>query len=158
DAIQSAIDNQSKTLLGADLVLEASAPIPDSFSAAFDSLTHERSEQVRFASMVLLQKNNASRLVQVRAFEGEFPFYGELNMIPSSKKLSEIGENEAFIDDNLALVLQAEIGDSLKVGSIFFKIAALVEKVPGEAAVAAFVGPKVYIPLNQLEKTELIQK
>ena len=158
DGIESSIEDQSKSLLGADLVLESAVPFTDEFSSAFDTLEFNKSEQVRFASMVLLEKNGASRLVQVRAFEGDFPYYGEIVFQPEGKQLSTIQQNEVFIDENLALVLQAEIGDSLKVGSIYFTIGALVEKIPGEAAVAAFVGPRVFIPLSQLEQTNLIQK
>lgn len=158
DSIENAIENQSKTLLGADLVLESSFPISTDFDTAFDSLDFKRSEQVQFTSMVLHKKSGATRLVQVRAFEGDFPYYGEIQFTPTQKTLQNLSENEVYIDENLALVLQSKLGDSLKVGAINFKIAAVVQKIPGEAAVAAFVGPRVYIPLHQLEKTGLIQK
>ena len=46
----------------------------------------------------------------------------------------------------------------LLFGSVSFEIAALVEKIPGEAAVAAFVGPRVFIPLERIEETKLVQK
>lgn len=158
DSIEFAIENQSKTLLGADLVLESAFPISSDFNAAFDSLEFNRSEQVQFTSMVLHKKSGATRLVQVRAFEGDFPYYGEIQFSPANKTLQNLAENEVYIDENLALVLDSELGDSLKVGAVYFKISAIIKKIPGEAAVAAFVGPRVYIPLHQLEKTELIQK
>ncbi|TNE70880.1 FtsX-like permease family protein [bacterium] len=158
DTIQESIDNQSKSLLGADLVLEQSAPFPDDIWPLFDSVFYDKSAQVRFASMVLLQRNGLSRLVQVRAFEGKFPYYGEMIFDPESKNLSTLSSNETYIDESLALVLDAQIGDSLKVGSRYFKISAIIGKIPGEAAVAAFVGPRVYIPLSQLDETNLIQK
>lgn len=158
DTIQNAIDNQSKTLLGADLVLESSFPIPDEVNAIFDTLEFQKSEQVRFASMVLLQKNGLSRLVQIRAFEGNFPYYGDMVFTPENRTLSNLNLNETYIDESLALVIDAQLGDSLKVGSRYFQISGIIRKIPGEAAVAAFVGPRVYIPLSQLNETNLVQK
>ena len=158
DAIQISIDNQSKTLLGADLVLEASYPFNDSYNATFDTLSFEKAEQVRFSSMVLAPKSGLSRLVQVRAIEGDFPFYGELILSNPEKRLKDLKGNQVFIDENLAELLSITVGDSLKVGSVSFEIATLVEKIPGEAAVAAFVGPRVFIPFAQLEETQLVQK
>jgi putative ABC transport system permease protein len=158
DAIQISIDNQSKTLLGADLVLEASFPIDSSYNATFDTLNYQKAEQVRFASMVLAPKTGLSRLVQVRAIEGDFPFYGELILSDQTKRLKDLKGNQAFIDENLADLLSVQVGDSIKVGSLNFEITTLVQKIPGEAAVAAFVGPRVFIPLPRLEETQLIQK
>ncbi|NCP83607.1 MAG: ABC transporter permease, partial [Bacteroidetes bacterium] len=123
-----------------------------------DTLSFEKAEQVRFSSMVLAPKSGLSRLVQVRAIEGDFPFYGELILSKPGIRLKDLKGNQVFIDENLAQLLSITIGDTLKVGLVSFEIAALVEKIPGEAAVAAFVGPRVFIPLERIEETQLVQK
>ena len=72
------VNNQAATLLGADLEISSNQlPIP-SVSKMLDSLGSKRSEERHFSSMVLFTKNNGTRLVQVRALEGIFPYYGSL--------------------------------------------------------------------------------
>lgn len=158
DAIEDAINEQSKSLLGADLVFESSFPSKDFFKQALDTVSYEEAEQVQFASMVFAPKTDLSRLVQVRAIQGNFPFYGEMRMSDPSRNNGNLKENEVYIDDNLSHLLSIGVNDSLKVGAQTFIIKALVEKMPGEAAVAAFAGPRVFIALSELEKTGLIQK
>ena len=79
------IDNQAKELLGADLVLENNKPLGD---IGLDSLAVETASEVTFASMVAFPKSDASRLTQVRALEGNFPFYGKLETIPAAGEKS----------------------------------------------------------------------
>ena len=69
------INNQAKELLGADLVLENNKPIGEQ---AIDSAAIQMASEVNFASMVAFPETGASRLTQVRALEGAYPFYGFL--------------------------------------------------------------------------------
>ena len=66
------INGQAKELLGADLELSGNKA---DFSYSFlDTLDYEVSSENSFASMVYFPKNQGSRLVDVRALEGNFPF------------------------------------------------------------------------------------
>jgi putative ABC transport system permease protein len=51
-----------------------------------DSLGDRRSEQRMFPSMIYFTKSNKTRLVQVRALGGEFPYYGILETAASSSR------------------------------------------------------------------------
>ncbi len=149
------IDNQAQELLGADLVLENNKPIGDQ---EVDSLAIEMASEVNFASMVAFPSTGASRLTQVRALEGNFPFYGKLETIPVAGETDfRSGGKKALVEKTLMAQFNAQVGDSIKVGAITFQIAGELQKVPGQTGITATVAPAVYIPMAYLQETGLVQ-
>lgn len=149
------IDNQAQELLGADLVLENNKPIGDQ---AVDSLAIEMASEVNFASMVAFPSTGASRLTQVRALEGNFPFYGKLETIPVAGETDfRSGGKKALVEKALMAQFNAQVGDSIKVGALTFQIAGELQKVPGQTGITATVAPAVYIPMAYLQETGLVQ-
>ncbi|HCH45242.1 MULTISPECIES: FtsX-like permease family protein [unclassified Algoriphagus] len=149
------IDNQAKELLGADLVLENSKPIGDQ---PIDSIATQTASEVNFASMVAFPQTGASRLTQVRALEGAFPFYGFLETVPAEGDADfRSGGKKALVEKTLMAQFNAEVGDLIKIGEVEFEIAGELQKVPGQTGITATVAPAVYIPLEYLEETGLVQ-
>jgi len=149
------IDNQAKELLGADLVLENRNPIGDQ---PIDSLATQTAAEVNFASMVAFPKTGASRLTQVRALEGAFPFYGILETIPVDGESNfRTGGKKALVEKTLMAQFNAQVGDQIKVGEVEFEIVGELQKVPGQTGITATVAPAVYIPMAYLEETGLVQ-
>ncbi len=158
DNMQQEINSEAKKLLGADLVIESRQPFAPSVIDFFDSLGGEKSEEVSFASMVLFPKNGGTRLVQVRAISGDFPYYGEIEATPQTASTSFRQEQRALVDRTLLLQYKATPGDSVKIGNLTFPIEGSVSKVPGESELTMSVAPPVFIPLSYLEATGLLQK
>ncbi|WP_026956588.1 ABC transporter permease [Algoriphagus vanfongensis] len=149
------IDNQAKELLGADLVLENRNPIGDQ---PIDSLALQTASEVNFASMVAFPQTGASRLTQVRALEGGFPFYGILETIPvAGVEDFRSGGKKALVEKTLMAQFNAEVGDQIKVGEVEFEVVGELQKVPGQTGITATVAPAVYIPMAYLEETGLVQ-
>ncbi|WKN44602.1 ABC transporter permease [Tunicatimonas pelagia] len=158
DNMRREIDGEAKKLLGADLVVESRFPITDTVRMFFDSLEAEISEEVSFASMVLFPESGGTRLVQVRALEGEFPYYGAIETQPVEASRAFRSGQEALADNTLMLQFDAQAGDPIKVGELTFTLDGSIHKVPGQPGIAATVAPPVYIPLSYLEETRLMQK
>ncbi len=158
DSLNNTIDNQSKELLGADLEIETEQPPPDTLTAYFDTLGGEQSTITEFPSMVLFPKSGSTRLANVRALKGNFPFYGSLETIPKEAARTFKTDTTALVDQALMTQFNIEVGDSIKVGKVTFAIGGGITKVPGEAAAASMVGPRVFIPASMLEATDLIQR
>ncbi|MDX1672581.1 MAG: FtsX-like permease family protein, partial [Balneolaceae bacterium] len=158
DSVNTAIDNQAKELLGADLEVEGEQPFNREELVFFDSLGGEQSTIVEFASMVLFPKNGGTRLSQIRAVEGGFPFYGELVTEPAAAAESYRQDGEALVDEALMIQFGIEPGDSIRVGRVMLPIAGSIQKIPGEAAAASLIGPRVFIPRSRLDTTTLIQR
>ncbi|MBI3303821.1 MAG: ABC transporter permease, partial [Deltaproteobacteria bacterium] len=156
--IREAVHNQAKLLLGADLVLSSRQPFTPETEALIASLGGEQSREISCSSMAYFPKSAGTRLVQVRAVEGNFPYYGVLETEPPSAALAFHTSPTAVVDDGVLLQFAAQVGDPIKIGTFTFKIASRLKKIPGEAAAAALIGPRVYIPMAYLKQTALIQK
>ncbi len=152
------IDSQAKSLLGADLIIETNKAVKEEAMPMLKSLGTERSEERTFASMVYFQKNGGTRLVNVRALSGDFPYYGDIETTPQTASRSFRLGKQALVDKTLMLQYDAKPGDSIKVGEVIFEIAGVLNKAPGQTGFNAAVAPIVYIPLSYLEETGLSQK
>ncbi|MDB5193492.1 MAG: transporter permease [Segetibacter sp.] len=158
DNLRENIDNQAATLIGADLAISSNKVPSDSIKGLIDSLGDRRSEERRFASMVYFTKSNGTRLVEVHALQGEFPFYGSLETSPANAGISFRTQQAALVDKTLMLQYKAVVGDSIKVGSVSFVIAGTLLQAPGQTGFSSSIAPAVYIPLSYLEQTGLMQK
>jgi putative ABC transport system permease protein len=158
DSMQRDIELEAKKLLGADLVVESRFPFSDRVLRRLDSLVERQSEEVSFASMVLFSKNDGSRLVQVRALAGDFPYYGAIETNPPAAGSAFQQQRTALADNTLMLQFDATVGDSVKVGNSTFVLSGGISKVPGQPGIAATVAPPVYIPLSELEASGLLQR
>ncbi|MFD2515743.1 ABC transporter permease [Pontibacter locisalis] len=162
DNLRTDIDNQAKSLIGADLVIAANKEIEPKMQQLLDSIGTggERSDEVRFVSMVLFEASGGTRLVQVRALEeGGFPYYGAIETEPKSASQTFRKEGrQALVDQTLLLQYDTKPGDSIKIGNQTFEIAGALHKIPGQSAMTATIAPAVYIPRRYLEETGLLQR
>lgn len=152
------IDSQAKSLLGADLVIETNKTVKEEAMPLLGSLGKERSEERAFASMIYFPRNQGTRLVNVRALSGEYPYYGEIETSPAAASRTFRLGKSALVDKTLMLQFDVKPGDSIKVGEVTFQIAGVLNKAPGQTSFSASVAPIVYIPLSYLDETGLSQK
>lgn len=80
--VKQAMVDQSKTLLGADLLISSNNPI-DLNEPFLADLPPEQSLTISFASMARFESTGETRLARVRAIEGGFPYYGSLETRPA---------------------------------------------------------------------------
>lgn len=161
DNLEKDIDNQAAALIGADLVLNSNRILTDEARHIVDSvrgLSQAVSEEQSFASMVLFQRSGGTRLVQVRALGGDYPYYGQLETTPQQAGITFRKNRQALVDKTLMLQFGTEVGDSVKVGEVTFEIAGVLERAPGQSGISATVAPAVFIPLEYLPATGLNQK
>ena len=157
DNLQRDINNQAKNLTGADLVVVSRKEMSKSMTARLDTLGDERAKELSFISMLYFIKGEGSRLMQVKALEGNYPFYGEIETTPLvAAKEFKTGRN-ALVDKTVMLQFGAKPGDSIKVGHLNFAISGFLDNAPGQTGVTALVTPIVYIPMKYLKETGLAQ-
>jgi putative ABC transport system permease protein len=107
--------------------------------------------------MVYMPATGSSRLVQVRALRGAYPFYGALETVPPAAAATFQSGRYALVDDGLMIQYALSVGDSVRIGDVYFTIAGRLMKIPGETVAMSTIGPRVYIPMAYLEETGLIQ-
>lgn len=157
--LQRSIEEQAKDLLGADLMVNANNRFEEELIAAFDSIPHqEQAQEADLPSMaVFMTSTPGTRLIRIVALKGGFPFYGELETSPeNAPELMRTGPY-AMVDATLAGQYDISSGDSLKLGNMVFKIAGEVNKIPGGGGIQATFTPSVYISMDNLDSTNLVQ-
>ncbi len=153
------VREEARALLGADVELSSRQPFGPRTAALLDSLRGDGVPTARvtsFASMALAPASGASRLVQVRAAEPGFPFYGTIETAPAGRWDALQAGRNALVDPTLLDGLRARVGDSLSLGERRFRILGTLEKVPGDVEIASAFAPRVFIPARFLEETGLI--
>lgn len=158
DNLRKNVDTQAATLVGADLEISGNRPANDTITKMMDSISTERSHQRSFASMVYFPKSNGSRLVDVRALEGRFPYYGKLESIPANAQQTFRNHRAALLDRSLMLQFDAKPGDSVQIGELTFAIEGALLKAPGQTGLSTTIAPVVYIPMQYLDQTGLMQR
>ena len=151
--LNQAMDQQAKALLGADLVIRSRQPLTDEAQSLMDSLGGKQSREVRFSSMVRFPNSNAMRLVQVRALEKNFPYYGKLKTEPYQAAQTFFNSPAALVDERILQQYTIQIGDSVKIGEANFVVAGKLTKIPGEAIVTSLIAPKIYISIFNIIRT-----
>jgi len=151
------INTQSKSLLGADMSVGGNKPLSDELLAALDSLDGKRSSEVELFSMSYLPSVEESQFVRIKALEGEFPYYGNLLTEPAAAATQYKNGKYALVDDGMMLQYKMEVGDSIKLGEVTFPIIGRLMSAFGSIDAGGSFAPSVYISLENLESTELVQ-
>ena len=157
ETLKTNIALQSKSLMGADFIIDSRQKPNERVLRIIDSLGGADAREINFSSMCLFTKNGATKLVQVRGLEGGFPFYGTLETEPASAADDYQKSGGALVDATVMLQYDIKPGDSLKIGNVILPIAGLLKSVPGSANFSNAVAPPVYIPYRFVEETGLIQ-
>jgi len=148
---------QSKSLMGADYIIDTEDLPNERVSFIMDSLGGPKAEEISFASMAAFPGKESTKLVRVRGIKGDFPFYGELETEPASAAKDYQTKGGALLDATLMLQLGIEPGDKIKIGNIEIPVAGALKSVPGSAAIFSSIAPPVIIPNRLIKKTGLVQ-
>ena len=86
DNLQDSVRRQARALLGADLALVSRQAFSPRVEALLDTLSSNShlARVTSFAGMAYVPRTAGTRLVQVAAVEGNYPFYGEIRTEPRS--------------------------------------------------------------------------
>jgi putative ABC transport system permease protein len=158
--VSAAVRDQARELLGADVELRSRRPFPDSIAAVLDSATAAGTPVARvtsFASMALVPRSGLTRLIEVRAVEGDFPFYGTIQTDPRDLWQSFRAGRSVLVDPALLVHLDARVGDTVHVGDGRFTIAGVVTNAPGDVALQTAIGPRLFLPAQFLSETNLLR-
>jgi putative ABC transport system permease protein len=157
--VTDAIHAESRGLLGADLELRSTRPFPAPIQELIDSTVSGDiivSYVTNFAAMALAVDSQRTHLVDVRAVEGTYPFYGTIETEPPRHWTQLQSARNALVDPAVLVQLDAAVGDTIAIGNAWFTIDGLLSKVPGDVGFLTALGGRVYIAAAYLEETGLL--
>lgn len=156
--LRSAIDDQARGLLGADLAVVTRAPLTAEADQVLSQLAGARAREISLSSMIVLPTaGNQTRLVSVRGTEPGYPFYGSFETSPkdASHRLS-VGEAVVVLDASLISQFGLKHGDPVKIGSRTFAVAGTLQGTSSETASMTQISPRAVIPYDRLRETGLL--
>jgi putative ABC transport system permease protein len=155
--LRRAIDDQSKSLLGADLAVTSRSTIDAKAQAFLDGIGGERAREITFSSMVVFPSaGNQTRLITVRALDGGYPFYGDVKTEPAGAFARLPAGDVVLLEETLLRQFGLKPGDPLKLGEKVFTIAGGLTQFPGDSAAVATLSPRVLVARSALAETGLM--
>lgn len=156
-SMRRTVDAHSRALLGADLVFSSRQPFSSEAEAVFQNLGLESAREVGFSSMIVFEKDGSTRLVQARALDGPFPWYGKIETEPDSAASLFRSGGGVLIEESLAIQFGAAVGDTVRIGDWRTSIVGVLKKVPGDAIAFSTIAPRVYLAGTRLAETGLLK-
>jgi putative ABC transport system permease protein len=156
DQMRRAIDEQAKSLLGADLAVTSRDPLNAAQNDFLGALGGEQSREIAFGTMVVFPTRDGTRLVQVRALEGGFPFYGDIEATPASAEAEFRSGKGALVEQSLMDFYQVNPGDPVKIGEVTLPIVGTLTAVPGETVAFGAIAPRIYVPMTAMTDSGLL--
>lgn len=156
--LERAVEDQARALLGADLTVSSRIQFTREHEDFLLSIPGQVSREITFSSMIVFPKTGDTRLIQARALEGPFPFYGQLETQPPEAEPAFRNRQGLLVEESLLLQFNAQVGDPIRLGNFESTIAGALLKVPGESVAFASIAPRVYLSMADLESTGLLRQ
>lgn len=109
-------------------------------------------------SMAMVKTDPVPLLVTLKAVDpSQYPFYGQVVLQPAGSLRDVLNDQTVVVDDNLLVRLRAAVGDELKIGGSWFRIAAVILREPDRMTAGVGLGPRVMMTRHAMEETGLLQ-
>jgi putative ABC transport system permease protein len=158
DNLQHTVATQTKALVGADLTVTSRQPFSADALACFRTFGGEQAGETGLNTMVDFPAAGHRRLVQVRAIDGAFPFYGDLVTAPGGAMQTLAAGRRALLEETLLIQFGVRAGDTVSIGGMPFTVAGALKKIPGASAAVATFSPRVFVSMASLRATGLLQR
>jgi putative ABC transport system permease protein len=159
-SFQKALLGDARALMAADLsarMFRIATPKEDQELDALASKGVERTDVTETVSMASVHGDPVPLLVSLKAVDpAAYPFYGNVVLDPAGSLRNVLNDNTALVDDNLLVRLNAKVGDQLKIGNRYFRIAAVILREPDRMSAGVGLGPRVMITRHAMLETGLI--
>ncbi|MDM8179288.1 MULTISPECIES: ABC transporter permease [Marinobacter] len=158
--IEQSLLADTRMLLGGDVELDASEPLP---SDVIDWVgrTGTLSLVREFDTIVSGESGDGFFRAEILIPDEAYPLYGELQLTPDQSRAELTARKDgrwgAVIDPLLAERLGQTIGDQIEIGAATFRISGLIQKQPDRRLNANWRGLPIMISEQAVEATELIR-
>jgi putative ABC transport system permease protein len=112
---------------------------------------------VETISMASVPPDPVPLLVTLKAVDpAEYPYYGEAQLEPGMTLQQALQGDSAVVAEEFLIRLNAHVGQTLRLGGMNFKIAAVLKQEPDRMSAGAGMGPRVMISRAALDRTGLL--
>jgi putative ABC transport system permease protein len=159
-ALRLTLQREARQLLAADLRIESRRPAPEALDrrlAAEPGIEVARlTEMVSVALSPVAQGGSGrSQVIELRALDGRFPFYGTLELDPPRPLAELVAGDGAVAGPELYSRLGLRVGDPISIGGRVLTLRGRVLREPDRIGNAFTLGPRVFISGEALRATGL---
>jgi len=153
---------RARELLAADLVVESRRALPAELASLLATVEGTRSTLIREMVTVTAAidgagQARASRLVELKVPDGDYPHYGVLELDPPAALAALLDAHSCVIARELYDALSLERGATLRIGHADFTIAGAVVREPDRVGIGfQSISPRIFLSPDGLERTGLL--
>ena len=161
-SVHTSLLKEAKTLHAADILVrshhELSTSITDAVSR-LENLDLIKSAQVyEFYSVVRAGDDQGSLLAKLKIVTPGYPFYGNVALQSGRKLKSVLSRGRIVVAPALLDRLKLRIGNRLHIGQALLTIEDVVLEEPDQPVNFFFLGPRIFISEEDLERLDLVKK
>ena len=162
-SVRGGLVREARAMLAADVIVSTNRPwTPDVRRQIEERLAHApvlaRTEAIETATMVRAEGRNVARMVELRAVQPEFPFYGRdrAAKADSHTRTTCCATAGAIARPELLAQLGVKQGDAILIGGQPFTVRAVLSKEPGRRTGAFTFGSRVFVDYDDLQRSGLL--
>jgi len=162
--VLAGLEEDSASLLGGDIKIQSTnLPVEEATLSALMPADVRRGDVVRTNAIVeggqVLEGGEGRKVAAgLKAVDHAYPLIGAIQLDPTTITMKEaLSDQGAVVERGLLSRLGIEIGDPIRIGEAMFTVRAVVDREPDRVGAVISIGPRVFIHLDDLAKTEVIQ-
>ena len=157
DALRTSFERQGEALLGGDVTLARPHKAAEGFERDWLWKQGRISEVATMRAMARRPDGSEQALVEVKGVDAAYPLVGSVSLSDGADLTEAIRRGPgAAIDRILLDRLGLKVGDQISLGKIQVPITATIEAEPDKITDRLTVGPRVFVSLDTLRSTGLI--
>ncbi len=159
DRAGQVLERDAAQMLGGDLVLRASQPLPETFASQAAGRGLATAHTVQFPSMAM--HGEAGTLVSLKAVDDAYPLRGALQLANTPDAAGQIVEGgprpgTVWVDGQLLGMLDAGMGDLLDIGDLQLEVAGIIRHEPDRGTQFVNLAPRLMMHLSDLPAAGLL--
>ncbi|MEQ6916115.1 ABC transporter permease [Halomonas aquatica] len=158
DRLDKGLTRQAGQLLGGDLVLEQGDPFEQEVRDTLENAGLVLSDQVDMVSMV--SHGDAFQVASLKVVDSVYPHFGA-NHVDRGDGVELLDHGpppgEAWLAPRLALLIEVEVGDRIRVGETELGVGGLIEREADQSAGFGSFNPRLMMHVDDLSATNLVQ-
>ncbi|PRY72651.1 ABC transporter permease [Halomonas ventosae] len=159
DRLDRGLTRQAGQLAGGDVVLEQGRPFEEAVRRALEEAGLTLSDQVDMVSMV--SRGDRFQPASLKVVDSVYPHYGTAR-VDRGNGVESLAHGpapgEAWVAPRLALLMELEVGDRVRLGETELEVGGVIEREPDQSAGFGSFNPRLMMHRDDLDATGLVQE
>ncbi len=160
ELFRATLSREARSLMAGDLSARINQQPTEAETKAILALEQQsiRSTWVtEMVSMASVPSDPVPLLVSLKVVDpSEYPYYGNALLQPTQPLAAALTDHSIVVAGEFLIRLHARVGDRVKLGSQYFRIAAILQQEPDRISASAGLGPRVMISRRAFQSTGLL--